>query len=587
MDPVLERFGAAIRDRYRLEREIGRGGMATVFLAEDLRHRRPVALKVLDPRFAASLGAARFLREIEIAARLVHPHVLGLLDSGDAEGLLYYVMPYVPGDSLRARLARDGELPVDAAVRVLREVLDALAYAHRQGIVHRDVKPENILFVGEHIQVADFGVAKALDAALPPAALTSVGLAVGTPAYMAPEQAAGDLDVDQRADIYAVGLVAHEMLAGSMPREDATLERMRSTVPAALAAVVARCLEKRPADRWQSCEEVIRQLDLALGLGSESVTAVQAPREIETASFRLTEEICRKLDRRSFDPRWIGDRLEYLDNRVPSDALIGFFPACGLSGEQYDPILRATRYRAMALTPFGFEADRRRKFPLPLEDHLVLAREWLRAMTAAVKPRLLVVVGFSSGADFALQLAAAEGVEIHGCLALGCNLSLETCFVTRVLARMESGKDTDTLAALRSVGASAASLDDWINVHDYLVAIARKFKGGLEPLRRFARDVTDPFEAGALTPFIQWHLDATRRGRSLRSVFEDSGVCRELLKELHLRNIDEKILGGNYEEDTIVIEPDAGHFDLIAPPLVERHLDALVAGLRRKGTEAK
>ncbi|MGH9392004.1 MAG: hypothetical protein ACRD1Z_20570, partial [Vicinamibacteria bacterium] len=205
---------------------------------------------------------------------------------------------------------------------------------------------------------------------------------------------------------------------------------------------------------------------------------------------------------------------------------------------------------------------------------------------AAVSPRLLLVVGFSSGADFALRLAAAEDVDLHGCLSLGCNLSLETCFVTRALGGIESGKDSDTLAALRSVGASPASLDEWIDVHDYLVAIARKFRGGLEPLRQFARDITGPFEGGPLAPFIQWHLDATGRGRSLRCVFEDSAVNRELLKELHLRNIDERILGAHYEEDTLVIEPDAGHFDLLAPERVERHLDALIDRLRPLGQRA-
>ncbi len=586
MDPVLDRLGVAVRDRYRLERELGRGGMATVVLAEDLRHRRPVALKVLDPRLAASLGPARFLREIEIAAHLVHPHILGLLDSGEAEGLLYYVMPYVPGDSLRARLQRDGELPVDAAVRVLREVLDALAYAHGQGIVHRDVKPENILFVGEHVQVSDFGVAKALQAAGSSSSLTSTGLAVGTPAYMAPEQAAGDPDVDHRVDIYAVGLVAYEMLTGATPRDVATLTRVRPGVPPALAAVVTRCLEKRPCDRWQSCDEVLRQLELALGTGSEGTTAIWSAREIATASLRLTEEICRRLDRTSFDPRMIGDGLEYFDNRVPSEVLLCCFPACGLSGEEFVAVLRATRYRAMALTPFGFETDRERRFALPVEDHLVLAREWLRAMAAQAKPRLVVAVGFSSGADFALRLAAAEDpaspVELHGCLALGCNLSLETCFVTRVLAKLEPGNDADTLAALRSVGASSTSLDEWIDLHDYVVEIARKFRGGLEPLRVYARDVSQPFEAGPLAPFVRWHLDATRQGRSLRCVFDDSAVYHELIRVLHLRNIDEKILGDRYEEDSIMIEPGAGHFDLLEPARVERHLDELIDRLRRR-----
>jgi hypothetical protein len=547
-----ERLSDALRDRYRLDRELGRGGMATVFLAEDLRHRRSVAIKVMDPRLSATLGPARFLREIEIASRLMHPHILGLLDSGDAGGLLYYVMPFVSGDSLRARISRDETLAVDSALRVLREILDALAYAHGQGIVHRDVKPENILFVGEHVQVSDFGVAKALDAARSSAGLTSVGLAIGTPAYMAPEQAAGEAGVDHRADIYALGLVAVEMLTGFLPRERASL----GSLPPALAPVITRCLESKPGDRWQSCE-------------------------IEKTAWPLTEETCRKIDRRAFDPRMIGDRLEYFDNRAPSDVLLGFIPACGLSGDHFASILRATRYRAMALTPFGFEADRKRRAPLCLEDHLVFAREWLRAMRAVVKPRMVVVVGFSSGADTALRLAGAEDVEIDGCLSLGCNLSLETCFLTHVLARVESGKDEATLAALRAVGASASSLDDWINLHEYLVAIARKFRNDLEPLKRFAIGITEPFESGApLDPFVRWYGDASGKGRSLRAVFEDRGAYPELLKELHLRNIDEKVLGARYEEDSIVIEPDAGHFDLLDPARVERHLDALVARIR-------
>ncbi|MCI0372794.1 MAG: serine/threonine protein kinase, partial [candidate division NC10 bacterium] len=251
LEPELKQFGDALADRYRLERELGRGGMATVFLAEDLRHRRSVALKVLRPELGSALGAARFLREIEIAARLVHPHILSLLDSGEAGGLLYYVMPYLSGDSLRARLQREGELAVDVAVHVLRQVLDALAYAHSQGIVHRDIKPENVLFLGPHVQVADFGIAKALQAAGEGTALTVTGLALGTPAYMAPEQAAGGSHLDHRADIYAAGLVAYEMLTGSPPFSGRDswqlvsahlllpvepLDRVRPRIPPALAA---------------------------------------------------------------------------------------------------------------------------------------------------------------------------------------------------------------------------------------------------------------------------------------------------------------------------------------------------------------
>src|SRR6266545_1640766 len=191
--------------------------MATVYLARDLKHDRPVALKVLHPELAATLGPDRFLREIRTAARLQHPHILTVLDSGEAAGLLWYTMPYVQGESLRERLSREGELPIPEALRILREVTDALAYAHAQGLVHRDIKPENVLLAGSHAFVADFGVAKAVSAAAEGRDVTSVGLALGTPAYMAPEQAAADPHLDARADLYALGVLAYEALAGVHP----------------------------------------------------------------------------------------------------------------------------------------------------------------------------------------------------------------------------------------------------------------------------------------------------------------------------------------------------------------------------------
>ena len=600
MPDTFERLKAALADRYAIERQLGAGGMATVYLARDLKHDRKVAIKVLRPELAAVLGAERFVQEIEIVARLVHPHILSLLDSGEAAGLLYYVMPYVAGDSLRARLRREGELPIDVAVQVLREVLDALAYAHGEGIVHRDIKPENVLFVGSHVQVTDFGVAKALHDAGGERELTATGLAVGTPAYMAPEQAAGDSHVDYRADVYAAGLLAYEMLTGAPPftghdtRQllDAhlthgiePLDRMRPTVPPTLARLVMRCLEKRPADRWQSAEEALDQLDRLLQPASDGSVVLGVGRELETASFRLTEDVCRRLDRKSFDPRMIGDAIQHLDNRMPSDVLVCCFHACGLDAEAFAPFLRTTRHRALAPTLLGFEPERRRPYRLHLEDHLVLTREWLRAMVAEAHPHVVVVVGFSSGADFALRLAAAPGpqqpVPLHGCLSLSCNLARETCFVTGVLAQLGSGGEADTLAALGAVGKAAKSLDEWMNVHGYLLQIARKFRGKLDSLQVFAQDIVQPFERATLEPFVQWYREATRQGRQLRCVFEDSAMYHGLVRELRVRNLDDQILGGSYEEDSIVIEPDTSHFDLMDPARVERHVDALVQRLRQ------
>ena len=293
--------------RYSLDRELGRGGMATVFLAHDQKHDRSVALKVLHPELAAALGAERFLREIRISAHLQHPHILTLIDSGEipppggsGPALLYYVMPYVEGESLRQRLTRDHTIPPGETVRMLQNVLDALAHAHRQGIVHRDIKPENIMLTGRHALVMDFGIAKAATAAAASdstggGTLTTLGLAIGTPAYMAPEQAAGQASVDARADLYAVGVVGYEMLSGQPPftgptpqailaaqvtRTPPPLGPLRPDVAAPFAAAIMRCLAKDPTDRWQSAEELLGALEAFATPGSGTT----APRAAVTAT---------------------------------------------------------------------------------------------------------------------------------------------------------------------------------------------------------------------------------------------------------------------------------------------------------------
>jgi len=214
---TLEHLNAIFGQQYRVERELGVGGMATVYLAHDLKHDRPVAIKVLSRTVAHSLGPERFLREIRIVARLQHPHILGLIDSGEAHGILFYVMPYVAGESLRTRLAREGELPIAEAVWILREIADALVHAHGQRVIHRDIKPENVMFAARHALVADFGIARAVSEAAAAGPITGTGIIVGSPAYMAPEQASGDPSLDHRADIYAFGVLAYEVLTGVPP----------------------------------------------------------------------------------------------------------------------------------------------------------------------------------------------------------------------------------------------------------------------------------------------------------------------------------------------------------------------------------
>jgi serine/threonine-protein kinase len=260
----LDRLTTALADRYAVEREIGRGGMATVYLAQDLKHGRKVAVKVLRPELGAALGPERFLREIRIAATLNHPHILPLHDSGEADGLLYYVMPYVEGESLGERLNRERQLPVDEALQIAREVADALDYAHAEEIVHRDIKPENVLLIRGHAVVTDFGIGKAVSAA-GTEEITQTGVAVGTPAYMSPEQAAGDTELDGRSDLYSLGCTLYEMLTGEPPFTGPTLQAVvakhfthtppdvtatRDSVPKHVSQAISRLLAKTSADRY-------------------------------------------------------------------------------------------------------------------------------------------------------------------------------------------------------------------------------------------------------------------------------------------------------------------------------------------------
>jgi len=278
---TIDRLTTALAENYAIKREIGAGGMASVYLAEDLKHRRDVALKVLRPELSASLGVDRFVREIEIAAKLTHPHILMLIDSGEVDGLLYYVMPFVDGESLRDRLLREKKLPVRDGVRITEQVASALSYAHERGVIHRDIKPENILCSGNHAIVADFGIARAVEVA-GGERLTGTGLAVGTPAYMSPEQAAGDANVDSRSDVYALGCVVYEMFSGRAPFEGATpqallakhaletapsLRTIDPGLPLFVDRAVGRALAKEPEQRFSS------PADFAATLTSETVVA--------------------------------------------------------------------------------------------------------------------------------------------------------------------------------------------------------------------------------------------------------------------------------------------------------------------------
>ena len=322
MAELSERLGDALQSRYRVERELGQGGMARVFLAHDLKYERAVAIKVLKPDLASEVGPGRFLREIQIAARLHHPHILPLYDSDSVDGLLFYVMPYIEGDSLRERLLRERQLPIGEALQVAREVADALAYAHKSSVVHRDIKPANILLESGHALVADFGIARAIGGSQ-----TSAGHVVGTPAYMSPEQIEGSDHLDGRSDVYSLGCVLYEMLTGEPPFRGSTLTALianrlsgaapsprskRDLVPEAVDAAVQQAMASLPADRFPTAARFAE----ALGTPATVAIAVGAAQAMVEELMEAKSVAVLPFENMSTDPE-----NEYFSDGITDDII--------------------------------------------------------------------------------------------------------------------------------------------------------------------------------------------------------------------------------------------------------------------------
>ena len=598
---MSQRIADALSDRYQLDRELGAGGMATVYAARDLRHDRFVAIKVMRPEVCPATSTERFLREIRIAAQLTHPHILPLIDSGESCGVMFYVMPLIDGETLRTRMARAGELPVPESLHILRYLLDALAYAHTQGVVHRDLKPENILLSDGHAYVTDFGIAKALvdtsGATGASTRLTEIGTTLGTPSYMAPEQVGGAV-VDHRTDLYAMGIIAYEMLTGHLPFTLAKpqhimaahlatppepIAKWRPAVPLRLANAVMKCLEKRPADRWQSAAEMLAEIEAVSATGSKTPAGSEVECRLIERRFTLTERVCRKLNRATLDPRIIGDSLQYADNQVNSNVVVCLLHGLGLGHRELEPHLKQLPYRAVSPSLYGQEIGRHPRIPLSLADHIVILREWLLDVVERSQASTVVLVGLSCGADIWFQMLLANNAvpRVDGLLALGCNLSIDTCFVSRVLARLAPDKPEVSTAELLKFGETAESLDDWLNVHEYLVRVLRKFQGDMGVLQRAAADIVGPFKDTAeFETFAQWFKGAHQRVPALRLVFSSDSGSQAALARLKLKNLDTGILGEEFPESIITVAPDVDHFQLMGPESVAAHVDEVVTEAR-------
>ena len=608
---------------YRITAALGAGGMGEVWRAEDTKLGREVALKVLPVEFAKDPERmARFEREAKVLASLNHPNIATLygleaaVPSGtdadsdaDAGTTTFLAMELVEGEDLSDRIKR-GPIPVEEAISIAVQIAEALEAAHEQGIVHRDLKPANIKLTEEGVvKVLDFGLAKAWETESGDSSLsmsptvtrhaTVEGVILGTAAYMSPEQARGK-KVDRRADIWAFGVVLWEMLTGrnlfegetvsdilaGVLREEPNWDDLPSTTPPSIRRLLRRCLKRDLRQRQQHIGDARLELNDGYDEAFRPLAEIQPGQAQFSApilrTFRLTTEVCRKIDRESLNPAMIGDHLEYLDNETPSDTLVLYLPGFGLEHATFTDVLSSSPYRGVAVTLYGFEESRRRRIPLPMAAHLTILRALLENLIRTIGPARLILTGFSSGADLAQRLVAEAGVDrshIDGILALSPNLDLDTCFFSARVAEIPDDNPGEIFQVTKNLMAGAVSAEAWLRINPYLSEVMRKFHDDVDALRVHGRDLVAPFAQPGNHSAAEWYRAAKSLKLAMRLVFASTEDEQEPLRKLLLIHVENGVMGPEFSDTDIATEPDSDHFTLMNSAVIERHLASLLQEL--------
>lgn len=593
---------------YRIIEKIGVGGMGEVYLAEDTKLRRKVALKFLSEEQARVDAILRqFIREARAAARLQHPNIITVHEVNEFEKIPYIAMDYIEGQSLKGYSSNKSLLAteiVDLGIQITR----GLAAAHENGVIHRDLKPGNMMIDSAGtIKILDFGLATLLDIESlndPEATRTSdpfAGKIAGTISYMAPEQLLGK-EIDARSDIFAFGVILYELITGEHPfaapstteisakilRDTPTdLTVKCSNIPYDLNRIVLRCLSKKPDRRFQTARDVCNELlelsdelqkDGAIIVMEQGSTTIGSTLREET--FPIPTELVRQLSHQ--DPRMIGGLLAYLDNRTTSDTLILYLHGVISDHSHFADVLRQLPYRAIAFSLFGFDKNARLRIPLTLRDHSILIHALIKDICSRLRPRQVILSGFSSGADHILHLMTSDlidDINVTGVLSLGCNLHIEDCFATSKLAELVPEDENQILSTIKELSNISSSLNNWLIIHSYLVAVFRKFGIQTAPLKQYASDIFSFFKDGDWEQFPEWYKSCLKKAQRVQFVIDTDGYpTLNALMQQHLEN---NILGDEFQENTIVRIP-CSHIELGQPEMIVKYTSEFVKLLDSK-----